>query len=174
MRVRLLAIFVLFISSSLPATAQGGLSFSGLSSLLRSAFSSENVIYKSTPSQVSKPSDVVYEKLSSFENMYDIASQYVSQYTATEDECSFKVKGITIRLRIARRIAGELVEVTSVSGSPFRFTARAYITSTSRKESTITTEVEATLNSALKMVFDAKLRSAVEYVNKELANQLSK
>lgn len=170
---RLFALFALALSFSFSATAQGGLSFSGLSSLLKNAFSSEDVIYKSTPSTVSKSSDALYSKLSSFENMSDVASSYVSQYEASRDECKFKVKGISLRLRISQRIPGQLVEIVPVSGSPFRFTARARLEAKSRGETLITTEVEATLNSALKMVFDAKLRSAVEYVNKELSNQLS-
>ena len=60
--------------------------------------------YESKQQQILKPAAFVFPLISRFDMLTPALRDRVEEWQADEDTCSFKVKGFTVRLRIAERV----------------------------------------------------------------------
>ena len=59
--------------------------------------------YISKQQQVLRPAEQIYAVISRFDNLTPALADKVEEWQATEDSCSFKAKGFTVKLRIAEK-----------------------------------------------------------------------
>ena len=68
--------------------------------------------YESKQQQIFKPAASIYPFISRFDMLTPALKDKVEEWSATEDTCSFKVKGFTLKLRIAERAENRHVKIT--------------------------------------------------------------
>ena len=61
--------------------------------------------YTSKQHQILRPAEQIYAVISRFDNLTPAVADRVEEWQATEDTCSFKAKGFTVRLRMEEREA---------------------------------------------------------------------
>ena len=66
--------------------------------------------YISKQQQILRPAEQIYAVISRFDNLTPAVADKVEEWQATEDTCSFKAKGFTVKLRMEER--GEKLERT--------------------------------------------------------------
>ena len=59
--------------------------------------------YISKQQQVLRPAEQIYAVISRFDNLTPALADKVEEWQATEDSCSFKAKGFTVKLRMEER-----------------------------------------------------------------------
>ena len=64
--------------------------------------------YISKQQQILRPAEQIYAVISRFDNLTPAVADKVEEWQATEDTCSFKAKGFTVKLRMEER--GEKLE----------------------------------------------------------------
>ena len=67
--------------------------------------------YISKQQQVLRPAEQIYAVISRFDNLTPALADKVEEWQATEDSCSFKAKGFTVKLRMEEREPGKYVKV---------------------------------------------------------------
>ena len=72
--------------------------------------------YESKQQQILKPAAFVFPLISRFDMLTPALRDRVEEWQADEDTCSFKVKGFTVRLRIAERVENKHVKITGDDG----------------------------------------------------------
>ena len=70
--------------------------------------------YESKQQQIRRSAEQIYAALSSFSNFTPMLQDKVEEWQADEDSCSFKVKGMTLRLRIVEREVNKTIKATSL------------------------------------------------------------
>ena len=60
--------------------------------------------YISKQQQVLRPAEQIYAVISRFDNLTPALADKVEEWQATEDSCSFKAKGFTVKLRMEERL----------------------------------------------------------------------
>ena len=60
--------------------------------------------YESKQQQILKPVERIFPFVSRFDMLSPALQDKVEEWSATEDTCSFKVKGFTVALRIVERV----------------------------------------------------------------------
>ena len=78
--------------------------------------------YESKQHQIRRSADQIYTALSSFSNFTPMLADKVEEWSADEDSCSFKLKGMTARLRIVDREPNKTIKIQGDEGSPVDFT----------------------------------------------------
>ena len=72
--------------------------------------------YISKQQQVLRPAEQIYAVISRFDNLTPALADKVEEWQATEDSCSFKAKGFTVKLRMEEREPGKYVKVVGDDG----------------------------------------------------------
>ena len=72
--------------------------------------------YISKQQQIRRPAEQIYEAVSRFDNLTPALADKVEEWEATEDRCSFKAKGFSIKLRMEERIAAKQVKIVGDDG----------------------------------------------------------
>ena len=72
--------------------------------------------YISKQQQIRRPAEQIYEAVSRFDNLTPALADKVEECEATEDRCSFKAKGFSIKLRMEERIAAKQVKIVGDDG----------------------------------------------------------
>ena len=67
--------------------------------------------YISKQQQVLRPAEQIYAVISRFDNLTPALADKVEEWQATEDSCSFKAKGFTVKLRMEEREPGKYVKL---------------------------------------------------------------
>ena len=74
--------------------------------------------YESRQQQIRRPAEQIYSVISDFNNFTPVVQGHVEDWTADETSCSFKVKGMTMRLRMVDKVPNDYVKVTGDERSP--------------------------------------------------------
>ena len=72
--------------------------------------------YISKQHQILRPAEQIYAVISRFDNLTPALADRVEEWQATEDTCSFKAKGFTVKLRMEERIAPKHVKIVGDEG----------------------------------------------------------
>lgn len=72
--------------------------------------------YTSKQHRIQRPAEQIFAAVSRFDNLTPAVADRVEEWQATEDTCSFKAKGFTVKLRIAEKEAPKYVKIESDEG----------------------------------------------------------
>ncbi len=125
--------------------------------------------YESKQQRILKPASMVYSVVSDFSNFTPILQDKVDDWQADADTCSFKVKGITARLRIVERIENELIKIEGEDGSPVDFTFWMQLKEVDERDTRMRIVLHAHLNMMMKMMIGGKLQQAVDQIAEQVA-----
>lgn len=124
--------------------------------------------YKSRQVRINKPDEAIYAVLSDFGNFTPIVADKVEEWTATEETCSFKVKGFTVKLRMVEREPNKLVKITG-DDLPFEFFFWIQLKSVAPDDTRMLLTLRAELNMMMKMMIGGKLQKGLDDMAEKIA-----
>ena len=112
---------------------------------------------ESSEALVNKSAQDVHNFLSDFRNFEKLMPEQVANWKATEDECSFTIKGMaTLGMKIKNKTPHSLIEIESSGKTPFGFGMKCMIAD-KQTQSSVKLTLEAELNPMLKMMAEKPL-----------------
>ncbi len=125
--------------------------------------------YESKQQQIRRPASQIYGVISNFTNFTPIVQDRVEGWEATETSCSFKVKGMSVRLNIVDRIPDECVKMTGDERSPLDFTFWIQLKQVSEYDTRMRMVLHAKLNMFMKMTIGSKLQKGLDNMAEQMA-----
>lgn len=127
--------------------------------------------YESKQQQIFKPAAFIYPFISRFDMLTPALQDKVEEWSATEDTCSFKVKGFTLKLRIAERAENKHVKITGDEGSslPVDFSFWIQLHQVSDNDTRIRLVLHAELNMMMRMMIGGKIQGGLDKAVEGLA-----
>lgn len=129
--------------------------------------------YISKQGQVRRDPSQIYEVISKFSNFSPMLEGKVEDWTADEDTCSFKVKGMKVKLRIIERIDNEVVKIAGDEGSPMEFNFWIQLKSVAPYDTRLRLVLRVELNMMMKMMVGGKLQGAIDQIAEQIAAAFS-
>ena len=120
--------------------------------------------YESKQQQIFKPAASIYPFISRFDMLTPALKDKVEEWSATEDTCSFKVKGFTLKLRIAERAENRHVKITGdgEDGLPVDFAFWIQLHQVSDNDTRMRLVLHANLNMVLRMMIGGKIQGGLD------------
>jgi carbon monoxide dehydrogenase subunit G len=126
--------------------------------------------YISKQQQVLRPAEQIYAVISRFDNLTPALADKVEEWQATEDSCSFKAKGFTVKLRMEEREPGKYVKVVGDDGGvPMDFAFWIQLQEVSRLRLVLRID----LNMMMKMMIGNKLQGALDQIAEGIARAMN-
>jgi carbon monoxide dehydrogenase subunit G len=140
--------------------------------------------YESKQQQIRKPAEMIYAVLGDFNNFTPLVAGKVEDWTVTNsasgsgDECSFRVKGIGVSLRMTEKIPGELIKIEASDSSPFGFTLWVQLKEVvpcadaadpRSADTRIRLVLHAEMNMMIKMMIGSKIQPALDGMAEQIA-----
>ncbi len=127
--------------------------------------------YESKQQQILKPASRIFPFISRLDMLTPALQDKVEEWSATEDTCSFKVKGFTVVLRIEERVENKHVKVTGdpASGVPVDFSFWIQLHEVSETDTRIRMVLHAELNMMMKMMIGSKIQGGLDKAVEGLA-----
>ncbi len=130
--------------------------------------------YESKQCQVNLPAESIFMVISRFDNLTPALADKVEQWQASEDRCSFKAKGFTVKLRMDEVIANKQIKiVVDEGGVPLDFTFWIQLHSVSENDTRLRLVLHAELNMMMKMMIGSKLSEGLDKMAEMLAQGLN-
>ncbi len=126
--------------------------------------------YESRQVQILRPAGMVYSLLSDFSNFTPILQDKVEDWTADRDSCSFKIKGITARLRIVEREEDRTIKITGDESSPFEFFFWMQLVPVTPADTRMRLVLHINLNMMMKMMIGGKIQEALDTMASQIAD----
>jgi len=127
--------------------------------------------YESKQQQILKPAAFVFPLISRFDMLTPALRDRVEEWQADEDTCSFKVKGFTVRLRIAERVENKHVKITGDDGNgvPVDFAFWIQLHEAGGGGTRIRMVLHAELNMMMRMMIGGKIQGGLDKAVEGLA-----
>jgi carbon monoxide dehydrogenase subunit G len=127
--------------------------------------------YESKQKQIRRDPETIYRALADFNNFTPMVADKVEGWSVSEggDECSFRVKGLGMGLRMVERVPGELVKIEASDGSPVGFTFWLQLKEAAPYDTRMRLVLHAELNMMLKMMVGSKLQSGIDQMAETIA-----
>ncbi len=119
--------------------------------------------YISKQVQLLRPAEQIFEMIHRFDHLTPAVAGRVEEWQATEDTCSFKVKGFTVRLKMAERVAPKHVKITG-DGVPMDFAFWVQLHAVSEYDTRLRLVLHAELNMMMRMMIGSKLQQALDQI----------
>lgn len=129
--------------------------------------------YESRQVQINKPDFLIFQSLSNFSNFTPMLADKVEQWQATEDSCSFKVKGFTLKLVMVNKEENKLIKVTG-DNMPFEFYFWIQLHRVDEYDTRMKLTVHAKLNMMMKMMLGKKLEKGIDEMAEQIAAAFNK
>lgn len=130
--------------------------------------------YESKQHQILRPAETIYTLISSFDNFTPILADKVEQWEATEETCSFKAKGFTIKLRMTEREAPKYVKIEGDDGGmPLDFAFWIQLHQISENDTRMRLVLQVELNMMMRMMIGGKLQDAIDKIAEAIANAMN-
>ena len=130
--------------------------------------------YISKQQQVLRPAEQIYAVISRFDNLTPALADKVEEWQATEDSCSFKAKGFTVKLRMEEREPGKYVKVVGDDGGvPMDFAFRIQLQEVSAADTRLRLVLRIDLNMMMKMMIGNKLQGALDQIAEGIARAMN-
>nr|WP_281547511.1 polyketide cyclase [Alistipes onderdonkii] len=130
--------------------------------------------YISKQQQVLRPAEQIYAVISRFDNLTPALADKVEEWQATEDSCSFKAKGFTVKLRMEEREPGKYVKVVGDDGSvPMDFAFWIQLQEVSAADTRLRLVLRIDLNMMMKMMIGNKLQGALDQIAEGIARAMN-
>ena len=133
--------------------------------------------YESKQQQIFKPAARIFPFISRFDMLTPALQDKVEEWSATEDTCSFKVKGFTVALRIVERVENKHIKISGDEGAgvPVDFSFWIQLHEVSESDTRIRMVLHAELNMLMRMMIGSKIQGGLDKAVEGLAqafNQL--
>lgn len=129
--------------------------------------------YESKQQQIRRSADQIYMALSSFSNFTPILQDKVEEWQADEDSCSFKMKGMTARLRIVEREPGKTIKIQGDESTPLDFTMWIQLKEVAPYDTRMRIVLHVELNMMMRMMVGKKLQGAVDQMAEAIATAMN-
>ena len=131
--------------------------------------------YESKQQQVFKPAARIFPFISRFDMLTPALQDKVEEWSATEDTCSFKVKGFTVALRIVERVENKHIKIAGDDGAgiPVDFSFWIQLHEVSKSDTRIRMVLHAELNMMMRMMVGSKIQGALDQVVEGLAKSFN-
>ena len=121
--------------------------------------------YESKQHQILLPAEQIFPIISNFNNLTPAVSDKVEEWQATDDTCSFKVKGFTVKLRMDERVAPKHVKIVSDGdGVPMDFAFWIQLQQASESDTRFRLVLQVELNMMMRMMIGSKIQSALDQI----------
>ena len=130
--------------------------------------------YISKQQQVLRPAEQIYAVISRFDNLTPALADKVEEWQATEDSCSFKAKGFTVKLRIAEKEAPKTIKIVGDDGGvPMDFAFWIQLQEVSAADTRLRLVLRIDLNMMMKMMIGNKLQGALDQIAEGIARAMN-
>lgn len=121
--------------------------------------------YESKQCQIPHPADTIFTVISRFDNLTPVLADKVEEWQATEDTCSFKAKGFTIRLKVIDKESPKYVKIGGDDGGvPIDFTFWIQLHKISECDTRLRVVLHIELNMMMKMMIGGKIQGALDQI----------
>ena len=118
--------------------------------------------YISKQHQILRPAEQIYAVISRFDNLTPALADRVEEWQATEERCSFKAKGFTVKLRMEERIAPKHVKIVGDEGGvPMDFAFWIQLHKVSDTDTRLRVVLPLDLNMLMRLILGSKLQGSV-------------
>ena len=125
--------------------------------------------YESKQQQIRRSAEQIYTALSSFSNFTPMLQDKVEEWQADEDSCSFKFKGMTLRLRIVEREVNKTIKIQGDESGPMDFTFWLQLKEVAPYDTRMRIVLHAELNMMMRMMIGKKLQGAIDQMAEAIA-----
>ncbi len=125
--------------------------------------------YESKQQQIRRPADQIWSVISNFNNFTPIMHDRVEEWQATEDDCSFRMKGLTVRLHMVDKVPCEYIKVSGDELSPMEFTFWVQLKQVGPYDTRMRLVLHAKLNMVMRMMIGGKLQSSLDSMAEQMA-----
>lgn len=130
--------------------------------------------YISRQQQILRPAEQIYTVISRFDNLTPALADKVEEWQATEDTCSFKAKGFTVKLRIEEREEAKYIKVVGDDGGvPMDFAFWLQLQKVSDADTRLRLVLHIDLNMMMKMMIGGKLQGALDQIAEGIARAMN-
>lgn len=130
--------------------------------------------YISKQHQILRPAEQIYAVISRFDNLTPALVDRVEEWQATEERCSFKAKGFTVKLRMEERIAPKHVKIVGDEGGvPMDFAFWIQLHKVSDTDTRLRVVLHIDLNMMMRMMIGSKLQGAVDQIAEGIARAMN-
>lgn len=124
-------------------------------------FESEQVVLQA-------PCGEVFDFLSDFRNLESLMPEQITNWKATEDDCSFTIQGVAdLSMEMASRSAGRNIHIVSSGSNPVAYSLD-YFFRNKDNSCEVSVLLEAELNPFLKSIASRPLQSLVSVIAEKL------
>lgn len=121
--------------------------------------------YISKQQQILRPAEQIYTVISRFDNLTPALADKVEDWQATEDRCSFKAKGFTVKLRMEERIVPKQIKIVGDEGGvPVDFAFWIQLQQVAENDTRMRLVLHVELNMMMKMMIGGKLQDALDQI----------
>ena len=127
--------------------------------------------YESKQQQILKPASRIFPFISRFDMLTPALQDKVEEWIATEDTCSFKVKGFTVALKIVKKVENKHIKIMAddKNGVPVDFTFWIQLHEVSESDTRIRMVLHADLNMMMRMLIGSKIQGGLDKAVEGLA-----
>jgi carbon monoxide dehydrogenase subunit G len=132
--------------------------------------------YESKQQQIRRDPETIYRALSDFNNFTPMVADKVEGWSVSGDggdEVSFRVKGITVGLRMVEKIPGKLIKLEATESTPMGFTFWLQLKEAAPYDTRMRLVLHAEMNMMLKMMLGKKLQSGLEQMAETIASSFN-
>lgn len=130
--------------------------------------------YTSKQHQILRPAEQIYAVISRFDNLTPALADKVEEWQATEDTCSFKAKGFTVKLRMCEREAPRYVKITGDDGGlPVDFAFWIQLQQVGDADTRLRLVLHIELNMMMKMMIGSKLQDGLDQIAEGIAKAMN-
>lgn len=130
--------------------------------------------YISKQHQVLRPAAQIYAAISRFDNLTPALADRVEEWQASEDRCSFKAKGFTVKLRMDERAECKHVKIVGDEGGvPMDFAFWIQLHEVAPTDTRLRLVLHIELNMMMRMMIGGKLQDAVDQIAEGIAKAMN-
>lgn len=130
--------------------------------------------YISKQHQILRPAEQIYALISRFDNLTPALADRVEEWQATEDRCSFKANGFTVKLRMEERVEPKHVKIVGDEGGvPLDFAFWIQLHKVSDTDTRMRLVLHIELNMMMKMMIGSKLQGAIDQIAEGIAKAMN-
>ena len=130
--------------------------------------------YTSRQQQIRRPAQQIYTVVSRFDNLTPAVADKVEEWQATEDTCSFKAKGFTVKLRMAEKEEPKLIKIVGDDGGvPMDFAFWLQLKEVAPDDTRMRLVLHIELNMMMRMMIGSKLQEAVDKIAEAIAQSFN-
>lgn len=119
--------------------------------------------------QIHRADHTVFDVLADFEHFTPIVKDKIDDWQATQQTCSFKIHGITIKLAMVERTPYSTIKLTG-QDMPFEFYFWVQLKRIDDFNTRMRLTVHAKLNPMMKMMLGGKLQKGIDHLADQIAN----